>query len=197
MPNAVIWHRKVCPVTPNLVLSGDLAADRDEALEQLRGWIQAGVTHIVDVRSEENHDWFVAVHAPHITYHWLGVDDDGAPRDADWFEAGVAAMLEAWRDPSASVLVHCQMGINRGPSMGFAGMLAVGWDPIEALTAIRRARPIAKVHYAVDAVEWRLTRSGAAPAQVITEMDRVATWMDANPTYATWINPDPFTHEEH
>lgn len=188
MTNAVNWHRTLCPVTPNLVLSGDLATDRGEALAQLRTWCQAGITHIVDVRSEDNDDWFVDIHAPHITYHWFGCDDDGTPRDSDWFEAGVAAILDAWRDPSANVMVHCQMGINRGPSMGYAAMLAAGWDPIDALVAIRRARPIAKVFYAVDAVEWWLTRSGARSSHIASQMDRVSDWQDANPTYLRWLS---------
>ena len=53
------------------------------------------------------------------------------------------------------------MGINRGPSMGFAVMLAQGWDPIEALDRIRERRPIAYVGYAEDALDWWLRKNGA------------------------------------
>ncbi len=52
------------------------------------------------------------------------------------------------------MLVHCHMGINRGPSMAYACLLVLGWDPIEAMTAIRTARPIAAIGYAEDALDW-------------------------------------------
>jgi len=188
--NAADWHRLLCPVTPQLVLSGDLAHDRNEARSQLAQWSQAGITHIVDVRSEDDDEWFVNLHAPHIAYHWLGVDDDGTPRDHDWFEAGVTSIRAAWRQPLAKVLVHCQMGMNRGPSMGYAAMLATGWDPVEALVAIRAARPIATTFYAPDAVAWWLQRSGATAERVAAETDRVAAWLDAHPTYHTWMTPE-------
>lgn len=185
-PRADFWHRALCPVTANLVLSGDLAYDRDQALEQLRTWCQAGITHIVDVRSEESHDWFMALHAPHITYHWLGVDDDGTPRDATWFDAGVGAIHDAWADPTTKVLVHCQMGINRGPSMGYAAMLANGWHPVEALEAIRRARPIAAVCYATDAVRWWMTKQGASRLEMGAALVEVNEWLNNNGVHVSW-----------
>ena len=52
------------------------------------------------------------------------------------------------------MLAHCHMGINRGPSMGFAILLALGWDAEEALDAIHAARPIAFIAYAEDALRW-------------------------------------------
>jgi dual specificity phosphatase 3 len=188
--SAADWHRLLCPVTPQLVLSGDLAYDRHEAREQLAQWSQAGITHIVDVRSEANDEWFVNHHAPHIDYQWLGVDDDGEPREADWFEAGVTNIVEAWRNPASQVLVHCQMGMNRGPSMGYAALLATGWDPVEALVAIRAARPIATTFYAPDAVNWWLTRAQQPASLVAAETERVATWLRAHPTHLTWMTPE-------
>ena len=79
------------------------------------------------------------------------------------------------------VLTHCHMGINRGPSAGYAVLLAMGWDPVEALAAIRSARPIANVWYAGDALEWRLARIGAGPAERRTARARVAQWREENP----------------
>jgi dual specificity phosphatase 3 len=188
--SAANWHRLLCHVTPQLVLTGDLAHDRNDARQQLAQWSQAGVTHIVDVRSEDDDEWFVHLHAPHIDYVWLGVDDDGAPRHDHWFDTGVDHILEAWRNPAARVLVHCQMGMNRGPSMGYAAMLATGWDPVDALVTIRAARPIATTIYAPDAVTWWLTRNLTPASQVIAETDRVCAFLDANPTYLTWITPE-------
>jgi hypothetical protein len=58
------------------------------------------------------------------------------------------------------------MGINRGPSMGFAIMLTLGWQPLAALDRIRQARPIAHVGYAEDALDWWMRRRGRS------ELDR-------------------------
>jgi hypothetical protein len=60
----------------------------------------------------------------------------------------------ALRDPEAKVLVHCHVGIDRGPSMAHACLLMLGRDPIEAMTMIRSARPIAAIGYAEDAPDW-------------------------------------------
>jgi len=57
------------------------------------------------------------------------------------------------------------MGINRGPSMGFAILLATGMEPVAALTAIRRVRPIAAISYAGDALD-RWHRISDTPAAV-------------------------------
>jgi protein-tyrosine phosphatase len=66
--------------------------------------------------------------------------------------------------PDAVALTHCQMGINRGPSLGFAVLLAQGWDPAEAIAAIRAARPCANVWYAADALTWYQQRTGVDSA---------------------------------
>ena len=57
-------------------------------------------------------------------------------------------------EAGGTVLTHCHMGINRGPSLGFAVLLALGWDAVDALDAIRRVRPIAYIAYAEDALRW-------------------------------------------
>ena len=73
------------------------------------------------------------------------------------------------------------MGINRGPSAGFAVLLDQGWDPVDALAAIRDARPIANVWYAEDAVEWHLARTGASHWERKATRARVAQWRSDNP----------------
>jgi hypothetical protein len=75
-----------------------------------------------------------------------------------WFDEGVAFAREAIESDGV-VLAHCHMGINRGPSMGFAILLALGWDAREALDAIHAARPIAFVAYAEDALRWHHTKT--------------------------------------
>lgn len=190
LSNPEAWHRTLCPVTDQLLLCGDLAEDRTAARTQLAGWVDAGVTHIVDARLDvelgDDLD-FVATHAPGITYLRASVDDDGDRRDDAWFDAGTAAVRTALADPSCKVVVHCHMGINRGPSLAFAALLAEGWGPIEALTAIRRSRPIAAVLYAPDAVDWHFRRHGASGTVVAMARRAVRRWQADNAIDTGWV----------
>jgi len=79
------------------------------------------------------------------------------------------------------LFTHCHMGINRGPSAGFAVLLRQGWDPVDALDAIRKARPISVVAYADAALLWHFIRTAASATQQRTTRSRVATWRAAHP----------------
>jgi dual specificity phosphatase 3 len=117
-----------------------------------------------------------ARHLPEVAYLHHGMDDAGQAVPAEWFNEAID-----WIDaagPDAVVLTHCHMGINRGPSLGFAVLLNEGWDPIEALASIRRARPIANIWYAEDALIWHQRCTGADPHN---DLLRVADWRSANP----------------
>lgn len=168
-------------VTPNLLIGGDLdALDEGLAMEQLAELVDVGVTHIVDVRLEWSDEQLVAEAAPDIRYFYHGVDDAGQTIPDEWFDLGVGFILDALSDPDAIVLSHCHMGVNRGPSLGFAVLLAQGWDPAEAMRAIREARPIAHVDYAEDALRWHHHRTGASDEQQRTDQKRLADWREAN-----------------
>jgi protein-tyrosine phosphatase len=185
-----LWHRLLCPVTGQFLLCGDLHPRIERARDQLAGWVDAGVTHIVDVRAdyEVGRDVeFVAAHAPGLTYHRVATDDDGEARDDAWFDAGTAAIAAALADPDSRVVVHCHMGVNRGPSMAYAALLVDGWDPFDALGAIRRARPIAGLVYAVDAVAWWARRNGATQLEIAAARRDVGRWLDRHPVDVGWI----------
>ena len=168
-------------VTPWLLIGGDLDYDDDHAAAQLAELVAVGVTHIIDVRIEDNDEDFVRSLAPELVYRHHGVDDAGQRIPAEWFDVGVGFALAAWDgDPGAVVLSHCHMGINRGPSLGFAILLAQGWDPIDALDAIRRARPIAFIAYADDALHRHHARRGSTSGQLATDLGRIAEWRKAN-----------------
>jgi hypothetical protein len=181
------WHRQSCWVTPQINLTGDLHESPTRALDQLDGWVTIGVTDIIDVRIEGTDEAFVADHAPDVNYIWLGVDDHGGSQPDEWFDRGVEAALAALADPDRRIVVHCHMGVNRGPSMGFAILLALGWDPFEALDAIRAARPIARVLYADDAISWWLRRNGASAADVSAGISAVQRWHYDNPHDTSWV----------
>jgi protein-tyrosine phosphatase len=179
-PSILRWRWQIGEVTDGLFVGGDLPADDIAAAEHLADWLNAGVTHILDVREEWSDEAFVAALDPDVGYTHLGTHDNGGEQHAAWFDAGTAAARHAADTPGAGLLVHCHMGINRGPTMAFAILLDRGWDPVDALDAIRAARPIAAIGYAEDALRWHLARTGASPSTVRAARQQVQHWHEAN-----------------
>ena len=173
------WHRRVCQVTPWLLISGDLHHDQTKAETQLAEWRNAGVTDIVDLRGEWSDASLVAAVDPTIRYHYLGTHDNGTAQSDTWFDAGIRAMHAA-RHEGGTLMVHCHMGINRGPSMAFAMMLEHGYSSTEALTMLRDARPIAAMAYAEDALRAHHRRHGTSVASYDDERAAIRTWFSEN-----------------
>lgn len=152
-------------VTEFLYVGGSLRsgeADPGTVLRELRG---RGVTHILDCRTETSDARLVATLAPEVVYHQAGTEDEADGTAEGWFDSGVTFAREALRVPGSVVLAHCALGQSRGPSMAYAVLLDQGYDPGEALLLITSARPQAKAHYAEQALDWHLERTGATPAQ--------------------------------
>lgn len=168
------------PVADQIWIGGDLDPDDLVAVQQLAELSVHGLTAIVDCRKEWNDAEWVAELAPEIDYLWIGVDDAGQRMPEEWFDQGTSFILERLADREARVLVHCHMGINRGPSLGFAALLALGWDSIEALDRIREARPIAQVAYAEDALEWWLRKTDASTDERAIQRGRLRRWRREN-----------------
>jgi hypothetical protein len=171
-------------VIQHLWIGGDLEiTDPELASGQLDDLEAAGITAIIDCRIEWNDEDWVTVAKPHIGYNWLGVDDAGQAMPGEWFDAGTEYALDHLQ-AGGTVLAHCHMGINRGPSLGFAIMLTLGWEPLAALDRIRQARPIAHVGYAEDALDWWMRRRGSSElerrsAQAELRRWRLENWIDA------------------
>lgn len=162
-------------VTERLLIGGDLdTRDDDLAGRQLAELVGAGMTHLVDARVEWDDLAWVAERSPEVSYLHHGMDDAGQRVPPSWFEEGVSWALGAL-ESGGTVLTHCHMGINRGPSLGFAVLLAQGWDPVAALERIREVRPIAFVAYADDALRWHHERGGSRE-RLQADLDRVARW---------------------
>jgi hypothetical protein len=170
-------------VTPQLAIGGDMSAVDDElASQQFDEICSLGITHIIDVRLEWSDLDAFAERAPHVGYLHHGMDDAGQAVPAEWFEHAVSWIEDAWTEnPDAVVLTHCHMGINRGPSLGFAVLLALGWDPVEAIAAIRSARPQANVWYAADALRWHHARIGLDARAADAQHAALAAWRQDNP----------------
>lgn len=172
-------------VTEFLAVGGDLAYDNEEAAAQAIELVDTGVTHVLDVRHECD-DSELWSYVPEVTYRWDGIDDAGQTVPVEWFDGIVDWAREAIAQGGV-VLTHCHMGINRGPSAGYAILLSLGRDPVEALAAIRSARPIANIWYAEDALAWHFTRTGATPAERRETLTRVHKWRLENPLDAVRI----------
>ncbi|WP_170285964.1 dual specificity protein phosphatase family protein [Nocardioides rubriscoriae] len=166
-------------VTPFLAVGGDLAFDNAIAAVQAIELVNGGITHVVDVRQECD-DTELWSYVPEVTYRWDGIDDAGQKVPASWFEDVTRWAGDAITSGGA-VLTHCHMGINRGPSVGYAVLLRLGWDPVDALAALRSARPIAAVAYAEDALEWHFGRTGATARERAEARRGVAQWRRENP----------------
>jgi protein-tyrosine phosphatase len=179
----MVDHANLNFVTPQLAIGGDISSfDDDLAALQFAEICELGITHIVDVRLEWSDLDTFAEQAPDIGYLHHGMDDAGQAVPASWFEKAVSWIETAWAEnPDAVVLTHCHMGINRGPSLGFAVLLAQGWDPVKAIAAIRAARPQANVWYAADALDWHHARTGADAKTAASQHAALAAWREANP----------------
>ena len=170
-------HANASFVTPYLAIGGDLeTTSEDVAVGQLGELGDAGITHVVDVRVEWNDEEWVRGRRADLEYLHLGIDDAGQRVPDEWFDEGVRFALEAI-ESGGVVLAHCHMGINRGPSMGFAILLALGWDAVEALDAIHAARPIAFIAYAEDALRWH---HGDGSPELDADLRRLQRWREEN-----------------
>ena len=166
-------------VTQGLLVGGDLdTQDEELAGRQLRELVEAGVTHLLDTRIEWSDEEWVAGLAPDVAYLHHGMDDAGQQVPFEWFDEAVD-WAQAAIDDGGVVLTHCHMGVNRGPSLGLAVLLAQGWDPVEALDAIRTARPIAWIAYADEALRWHHDRRGSE-AQLAVDLRKVDRWRQDN-----------------
>jgi dual specificity phosphatase 3 len=170
-------HANASFVTPYLAVGGDLeTTTEDVAVGQLGELRDAGITHVIDVRVEWNDEAWVRERRADLEYLHLGIDDAGQRVPDEWFDEGVRFALEAI-ESGGVVLAHCHMGINRGPSMGFAILLALGWDAVEALDAIHAARPIAFIAYAEDALRWH---HGEGSPELAEDVRRLNAWRWSN-----------------
>ena len=138
-------------LTEDLATGGDLSFDPVEADGQVEDILNRGITYITDMREEAN-DWKVWEQHEHVEYLWLPTDDrTGHVIPDHLFDLAVKQARRAAKQ-QRKMLVHCHMGINRGPSTAYAILLDRGYDVIEAFDLIRAKRTEAGIVYAPDAL---------------------------------------------
>ena len=94
-----------------------------------------GITHILSVNWPDRPEYPEVVAAFH--HLDLAILDDGQPKPAEWFLAGIAFAESL--GPHDRLLVHCGHGVNRSPAMVYAILRA--WGHADAETILRAARP--------------------------------------------------------
>lgn len=77
------------------------------------------------------------------------------------------------------------MGINRAPSMMYAILLSQHIDCVKALGMIRDKRPIARILYASDALQWWAERTGIDTDEQLRQQVAALQWFKDNPILAT------------
>lgn len=111
-----------------------------------------------------------------MAYHDHGIDDSGAPVPGAWFTEGVELIYEHWQLRHRGVLVHCEVGANRSPSLAFAVLLMIGLEPIVAASTIAAARPDVGLRYAADALRWYASYAGLEPAELAEDLLALRNW---------------------
>ena len=167
----------ITELIPGVWTGGDLPGATGDASAHIGDWVDAGITHVVDNRIEWSDEELVGRVAPRIRYLHNGADDAGQRMPDVWFDRAVRFAVDArTAERSAGVLLHCHMGINRGPSAAYALLLCLGEDPVDAIDLIRTKRPIAAVGYAEDALDWWHRRTVAPASRRADDRRRVACW---------------------
>ena len=111
-----------------------------------RALLQAGITHIVNMRSEFDdaaHGLTLSATATHKSYCHLPTTDDHAPSPARLNE-GIAFIDSAIAD-GGKVYIHCSAGVGRAPTMAAAYLISRGHSIDDALALIRTARPFIRL----------------------------------------------------
>ncbi|MBD8506564.1 dual specificity protein phosphatase family protein [Hoyosella sp. G463] len=130
--------------------------------ELVGAYARHGIRSVVDLRADADDSAFWG--AGGIEYFNHGIEDSGAPIPFAWFSIGVEHILDRWVGHRKHLLVHCEHGAHRSPSLVYAVLLVLGHRPEVAEHIVLRARPDAFLRYADDAVRWFEHYSGTPPA---------------------------------
>lgn len=163
-----------------LTVGGDLElAEHETGLSHARvvRMLRArGVTHVLDLRSEEcGKDIWVAEGLPEKNHCYVPIIDAwGHEPPEQWYTDVENFVLRFWRESYVGdrLYVHCMMGINRGPSAAMLALLTrhPSMDPFDAFMEIRRVRPVAGLVYAQPIGSRHIAKKGGSVAQFVTRL---------------------------
>lgn len=166
----------ISQVLPGLWVGAAIEAyDEALALGQIAQIQAYGIDVVVDCRADaDDTALWQAKGLP--AYHNHGIDDSGAPVPATWFTTGVELVYDHWQLRHRGVLVHCEVGANRSPSLVFAVLLIAGLDPVEAAATIAAARPDVGLRYAADALRWYASFTALEPDELAEGLRALENW---------------------
>ncbi len=102
---------------------------------------EMGVRLVINMRIEKRP--FFDFHEPPLDFLWLPTCDvPGLVIPIRFLIRGVQAALETIRS-GGKVYAHCHKGRHRGVAMGASILIALGYDPFEAMDLIKLQRPVA------------------------------------------------------
>ena len=102
---------------------------------------ELGIHLIINMRFEKRPA--MDLHQPPLRFLWLPTfDTPGLVIPIRYLIRGVQVALETFKE-GGKVYVHCQRGRHRGAAMGASILIALGYDPDEAIELIKVQRPIA------------------------------------------------------
>ncbi len=115
-------------------------------------WIKSeGITHIIDAQQERDDSAFAPKDMQGLTILWDPTADDGVhPKPVSWVKSTVEFALDALSHRGNIVLTHCAAGVNRGPSLGYGVLRAIGLSKEHAENIIRMNRPQVGLAYKDD-----------------------------------------------
>ncbi len=158
-----------------LLVGGDLALAEDLTGQDYQTTVAQlrcqGVSHVLDLRSEwSDPDEWAAGGMPRKNYCRAPIVDLwGYQPPEDWFTTVEGFVRRFWRESYVGdrLLVHCMMGINRGPSAAMLALLTVEPEmhPFDAFLRVRAARPVAGLVYAQPVGERHIAMRGGAPTE--------------------------------
>ena len=126
-------------------LSGDWDRDLDADLEAVRRWQPAAVVTLIESHELEElevPELGARIEDAGIDWHHVSIPDAGIPAavaEARWhYTAARAARLLS---EGRGVLLHCKGGLGRTGTMAARLAIQLGWEPDEAIRAVRAARP--------------------------------------------------------
>ena len=134
-------------ITERLFTGAGISTAQD--VDQL---VAAGITHIIDARDDFDDESMVMSSHPFVYYTWNPTPDDGHhPKPSEWFGKAVAVAMSSMVWSRTKVFAHCAAGVNRGPSLAYAILRAMGLSKDEAYNMIKAKRPQAGIAYRDDA----------------------------------------------
>ena len=120
--------------------------DTETEIDQL---ISEGVTHVINCRG--SFDDLQLIGQRSLGYLWNPTEDNGEHKDWTWFEKALKFAMPILSLPKPILYVHCEAGVNRGPSIAYLILRAQGLSKVQAEGMIRFARPSVGLAYKNDA----------------------------------------------